>query len=185
MSELQDPLAQKKQIIELLTVANEYCMFIEKAYDYPVEDILEYIHRIAPLLYIKGSLLPELNVANPEASERFVTEEVWENIFNELRNTFGKTDEFWFIDESTFNGDEITKGSMAEYLTDVYQDLKDFVFLYSKNTQDAILNSVTECRHLFQTHWGPKLLRVQKNIHHLLYGHLIHDDYSDLDTEIV
>lgn len=184
MNNLQDPIAQKKQIIELLTVANEYCMFLEKAYDYSGEDILEYVHRIAPLLYIKGSLLPELKAENPEALERFVTEEVWEDLFNELRNSFGKSDEFWFIDEATFNGDEITKGSMAEYLTDVYQDLKDFVFLYSKNTQDSILNSVTECRHLFQTNWGLKLLRVQKNIHHLLYGHLHHDDYSELDNDI-
>lgn len=184
MSDLQDPIAQKKQIIELLTVANEYCMFIEKAYDYSREDILEYVHRIAPLLYIKGSLLPELRVENKDALERYVTEEVWEAIFNQMRNTFGKSDEFWYIDETTFNGEEITRGSMAEYLTDVYQDLKDFVFLYSKNTQDAILNSVVECRHLFHINWGPKLLRVQKNLHYLLYGNFQQDDYSDLDQEL-
>ena len=180
MTDQQQPIEQKKQIIELLTVSNEFCMFIEKAYDYSKEDILQYIHRMAPLLYLKGSLLPEIKIENPEAYERFVTEEVWENIFNELRNKFLKDDEFWFIDEVTFNGDEIAKGSMAEHLTDIYQDLKDFVFLYNKSTSDAILNAVAECRHLFHTNWGYKIIRIQKQVHHLLYQDFAEDDYADL-----
>ena len=181
MADQQDTGNHKKQVIELLTVANEYCMFIEKAYDYSKEDILQYINKISPLLYLKGSLIPELKPENPEAYERYVTEEVWENIFNELRNKFGRDDEFWFIDEINFQGEEITKGSMGEHLTDVYQDLKDFVFLYSKNTADSIINAIAECGHLFQTNWGYKLLRIQKNVHHLLYQHEIKDDYAELD----
>lgn len=180
MSVQSDPIDQKKQIVELLTVANEYCMFIEKAYDYSKEDILQYMHRMAPLLYLKGSLLPELQVENTEAYERYVTEEVWENIFNELRNKFGREDEFWFIDETNFIDDEVTKGSMAEHLTDIYQDLKDFVFLYSKNTRDAILNAVVECRKLYHTNWGTKIVRLQKNIHYLLYRDSIDNEYTDL-----
>ena len=175
-----DAISQKKQIVELLTVANEYCMFIEKAYDYPKEDILQYVQRIAPLLYLKGSMLPELEVQNPEAYERYVTAEVWENIFNELRNKFGREDIFWFIDETTFHDDEITKGSMAEHLTDIYQDLKDFVFLYSKNTSDSIINAVVECRKLYEGNWGYKLTRLQKHIHHLVYRDQLHDEYPDL-----
>ena len=171
-----DAISQKKQIIELLTVANEFCMFIEKSYDYPKEDILQYVQRIAPLLYLKGSMLPDLEVQNPEAYERFVTEEVWENIFNELRNKFGREDIFWFVDEATFNDDEITKGSMAEHLTDIYQDLKDFVFLYSKNTGDAIINAVVECKRLYESNWGYKITRLQKHIHHLVYRDQIIDE---------
>ena len=180
MTEENNAIEQKKQIIELLTVANEYCMFIEKAYDYSKEDILEYLHRIGPLLYLKGSLLPELNVEDSSAYERFVTEEVWEDIFNELRNKFGRDDIFWFVDETNFIDNEITKGSMAEHLSDIYQDLKDFVFLYSKNTRDAILNSVTECRKLYHTSWGLKIARIQKNIHYILYRTQIEGEIGEL-----
>ncbi len=180
MTANSEQIDQKKQIVELLAVSNEFCMFIEKAYEYSKEDILQYIHRIAPLLYLKGSLLPELSAENTEAYERYLTEEVWENLFNELRNKFGKEDEFWFIDELTFNGEEIVKGSMSEHLTDIYQDLKDFVFLYSKGTADAILNAVIECRHLFHTSWGYKIIRLQKHAHHLLYQQYIDDEYADL-----
>jgi len=180
MTDQQDTGKHKKQVVELLAVANEYCMFIEKAYDYSKEDILQYVHRITPLLYLKGSLIPEFETENPEAYERYVTEEVWENIFNEMRNKFGREDEFWFIDEETFQGEEITKGSLAEHLTDIYQDLKDFVFLYGKNTSDAIINSVVECKQLYNSSWGPKLTRVQKCIHYMLYHQAI-DDYPDLD----
>lgn len=179
MAEDNQAIVQKKQILELLAVANEFCMFIEKSYDYGKEEILQYLHRMSPLLYLKGSLLPELEIENPEAYERYVTEEVWETIFNELRNKFGKDDEFWFIDEPGFNGEDITKGSMAEHLTDIYQDLKDFVFLYSKNTHDAILNSVAECRKLYHTNWGYKIIRLQKNIHHLLYQGAFEDGHPE------
>ncbi|MEN8224575.1 MAG: DUF5063 domain-containing protein [Bacteroidota bacterium] len=180
MTDDQQAIEQKKQILELLTVSNEFCMFIEKSYDYSKAEIFQYMHRMAPLLYLKGSLLPELEIENPDAYERYVTEEVWESIFNELRNTFGKDDLFWFINEPGFNGDEITKGSMAEHLTDIYQDLKDFVFLYSKNTHDSILNAVFECRKLYHTNWGYKIIRLQKNIHHLLYQDQIESEYPEL-----
>lgn len=180
MTDDQQAIDQKKQILEMLTVANEFCMFIEKSYDYSKEEILLYVHRMAPLLYLKGSLLPELEIENPEAYERYVTEEVWENIFNELRNKIGKNDEFWYVDEVGFNGEDITKGSMAEHLSDIYQDLKDFVFLYSKNSRDSILNAVVECRKLYHTHWGYKIIRLQKNIHHLLYESEIEDEYAEL-----
>ena len=165
----QDAQQSKKQVIELLAVANEYCMFIEKSYDYSKEDILQYIHRIGPLLYLKGSLLPELHPENPEATERYVTEEVWENIFNELRKTFGRDDEFWFIDEATFQGDEITRGSLAELVTDIYQDLKDFILLYRKNSPTIRETAVSDCVGLFRGRWGPSVLRVISYIHPTIY----------------
>ncbi len=170
MDNTQQPHAvYQKSVIEFLTVANDYCLFIEKAHTYKREEIIHYVNNIAPLLYLKGNLLPEITTEFPEAGERYVTEENWEIIFNELRQIFGAEDEFWYINESFFIDSEITKGSIAEYLTDVYQDMKDFVMLYQRDSIEIQKNAVHIVKMLFKSHWGFKLIRILKNIHYLLY----------------
>jgi len=100
-------------------------------------------------------------------NERFFTEEEWESLFNTLRNIFGKDDIFWFSDLDS--SDENIKGSMAEHITDTYQDLQDFLVLYQKNTLDSKENAVRELLNLFIDNWGIKLLRIQKPLHKLFF----------------
>jgi hypothetical protein len=65
---------------------------------------------------------------------------------------------------------ESEKGSITEFMTDLYQDMKDFVLLYQKNTVAARENAVHSCKQLFEEHWGVKLINTHKAIHMLLYG---------------
>jgi hypothetical protein len=120
-------------------------------------------------------------VTNPEAEERYVTEEQWEYIFNTLRDKLGRDDEFWHIDEHRFIDDEIDRGSLAEHFADIYQDLKDFLLLYQKNSHVAKENAVNSCRYLFECNWGPKTIRALKAIHYLLYSESYPDDGIDID----
>lgn len=165
---MESSIVSSKNVMEMLTVANEYCHFVEKAHQYETKDILEYLQKISPLLYLKGCLLPDVDVQVPEANERFVTEENWEIIFNELRNKFKPNDEYWVIDHADFSFNEPDKASLADNLTDIYQDLKDFVLLYAKGTEAAKENAVHDCKLFFQTHWGYRLVQTQKYIHDLL-----------------
>jgi hypothetical protein len=169
MNDLSKEPVYNRNVIEILTVANEYCLFIEKTEEYRKDEIINYLHNICPLLYLKGVMLPSIQVDDPDANERFVTEEQWEKIFNELRTKLLPDDEFWYINEWTFVDSEISKGSIAENLADIYQDLKDFVILYQKNTLTAKQNAVNSCKVLFEVNWGPKILQVQKALHYLLY----------------
>ena len=154
--------------MEMLTVANEYCHFIEKAHQYKNQDILEYLQKIFPLLYLKGALLPSIEVQMPEANERFVTAENYEILLNELHNKLDTQDSFWSIDHIEKTNINPEKASLAEQLSDVYQDLKDFVLLYAKGTQAAQENAVHDCKLFFETHWGYRLVQAQKYVHHLV-----------------
>ncbi len=169
MNEEMTDITLKKPVLEMLTVANEYCYYFEHLAKKTHTEILEFVSRIGPLLYLKGSLVPDVEVENPEANERFVTPEEWENLFYSLRETFGKYDEFWIIDPQYINENEPLKASLSENLTDIYQDMKDFVLLYQRNTYAARQNAVKEIRKLYATHWGYRITNIMAKVHHLLY----------------
>ena len=116
-------------ILDMLTVANEYCYFLENVEQKKKEQVLMFMQRILPLLYLKGSLLPSIEPEYPEADERFVAEEKWEVLFTNLRGIFGKDDEFMIIDPQYINDTEPLKASISENLADIYQDMKDFLLL--------------------------------------------------------
>jgi hypothetical protein len=161
-------LVFSKKVLEMITVSNEFCLFLEEHDRYEAMQILAYMERLLPLLYLKASLLPSVEVSDQGANERFVTEEQWETMFQELKEQFGSADAFFF---NTSAGDqELRKFSLAEQLSDIYQDLKDFLTLYQRNTMAARENAVSSCRELFQNRWGSAALRALFAIHHILYG---------------
>ena len=163
-----DPVYSRK-VLEMLTVANEYCMFLEKAEDYSMEELLNFLQKIAPLIYLKSALLPDVDVEDEDAVEHYVSEEQWEAMFNILYNKFGENDQFFFVDHHEKSHNDPVKGSLAESFTDIYQDLKDFLLLYQNPLKAFKENSVKECKRLFETRYGYRLINSQSAIHCILY----------------
>lgn len=168
----ENDLTLSKAAIEMLTVANEYCLFFEEVEKFKPEDILTYFQRLAPLLYLKGSLLPAIEVEDDEFAERFVTEEQWEEIFKALREKFGP-DERYYIHDHNYDTQE---ASLADNLADIYQDMKDFVMAYQKNTLPARQNALALIRGLFASHWGPIVLQALGAGHRVLHKDVIDPD---------
>ncbi len=168
---IPDSPTYSKQVLELLAVAHEYCKILENHIPNDKEKLMEILQKLAPLMYLRGSLLPDIEVNNPDANERFVTEEQWEHLFNSLRETFGDSDLFWTFDPLNYAAEDARKMSLAEALADIYQDMKDFVLLYQRNSRDAKENAVYSIKSLFPLHWGQRLLMVITAIHNTLYQH--------------
>lgn len=168
MNAYPDDITESKPIIEMATLAHEFCSYLESAESKSKKGILNFLQRMLPYLYFKGSLLPAVEVEYPQANERFVTEVDWENIFTVLRDKFGNDDEFWIIDTEYSLENEPLRASIAEKVADIYQDLKDFFWLYGKNTQASRENAVNECKLLFSNHWGIRVGQVLGQIHLLL-----------------
>jgi len=159
-----DPVYSRK-VLEMLTVANEYCLFLEKADDYTEEELLNFLQKIAPLIYLKSVLLPEIDVTDDTAVEHYVNEEQWEALFNLLYNKFGEKDQFYFVDLHEKSHNDPIKGSLAECYTDIYQDLKDFVLLYQNPLKTFKENAVKECKRLFESRYGYRIINAQAAIH--------------------
>lgn len=166
-------------VLEFLRVAHEFCLFTEKAAEKDKEQISDFFLKIGPLLYLKGELLPEIDPEYPETTERFVTEEEWQDVFNVHRAAFNQQDEYFHVNYEEFNEYEAVKASISENITDIYQDLKDFILLYQKNSQAARQNAVHECRDLFESRWGHKILSNMRYLHFLQNKSIISDPETD------
>jgi hypothetical protein len=165
MEKPPDHAVFEKNVLEMITVTNDFCITLKKAEQLQRDQLVDYLVRVFPLMYLKGTLLPKIEVRNPDRNERFFTEEEWESLFNEVRKKFGKKDAFWFYDPE--HSDEPVKGSIAEHIADIYQDLQDFLTLYQVNSIDAKENAVHELQSLFYNNWGIKTLRLLFPLHAL------------------
>lgn len=173
-----EDVVASKPVIEALTVANEYCLFYESSDKHSANDILSYFQKIAPLVYLKGCTIPEIEVADESFNERFVTEEQWEGIFKTLREKFGAKDTYYILDR---NNDTI-EASLSDNMADIYQDMKDFVMLYQKGSMVAQENAISQFRMLMISRWGPVILNALKACHQQLYDALSFADDQEGDN---
>ncbi len=167
-------------VLEFLAVAHKYCLYIEGVGRQKKMEVFDALHKALPLLYVKGALLPEVVVEDFSLNEKYVTVENWQNVFNELRAKFENDDEFWFIEnDNPYN--DLRKGSVSDMLTDIYQDMKDFVILYQKPMRDAKKIAVWEIKELFKAHWGLRAANLLKVFHYKLYSEVIDRDIESFD----
>jgi len=171
----------ERHLIEMLTLAGEYCITIEKSDQSDKNELLIFLSKISPMLYLRGILFPVTEEPDEEGDERVVTQEQWENLFNSLRIKFGTDDVFNFLDYNSPEQDEISKGSLSELFADVYQDMKDFVWLMTKNSLVSRKYAAYDIKQLFISNWGPKLLLAQSMLHSKVLLSPIPDEYSDLE----
>jgi hypothetical protein len=71
--------------------------------------------------------------------------------------------------------------SLAENLTDVYQDLKDFIMQYQKSSRAAKEIAVFECKSWFAERWGKRIAEATGYLHHSVFSPGPGSEYEDLD----
>lgn len=158
-----------QHVLELIRVGHEYCLLIEKSDQHSADELIAFVHKIFPMLYLKGLFLPSIEKEPEEAGERFVAQEEWENVFNTIRSVLGEKDRFWAIDPEITGGNEPVRLSLAENMTDIYQDIKDFIMQYQKSSRAAKETAVSECKAWFMDRWGKKITESMDYLHYMIY----------------
>jgi len=173
-----------RSVVEFTAAANEFCKYAEHAGELKGDELLKIFQRLLPYLYLKASLLPALEPYFEDGNEKFVTEADWFRIHDTLREKFGTADDYPEVFDEKFNYSEgPVASSLSENLSDIYQDIKDFLLLYQTGTQEVMNDAVWECRQNFENFWGQKLVNALRAIHKFIYsgegiGELEEDDQS-------
>jgi hypothetical protein len=170
MEEKADPV-YSRSVIEFVAVANEFCKYAEQASRLQGDELLKILQRILPLMYIKASLLPTIEPFFEDRTEKFVTETDWFSIHDVLRKKFGTADDYLEVfDEKAEDSGGAVISTISEDITDIYQDIKDFLLLYQTGTAEVMNDALWECRMNFENIWGQKLVNTMRAIHKFIYS---------------
>lgn len=191
MSEFQEKYHNKeftdvysKNVIEFVTVAGEYCSFMEAANKLSTTDFTDKGHKLLSLLYLKATLLPGIENIFPEEGEKFVAEDDYEYVKQKVAKCLGMYDvAIDVFERSIMDNDSTTTLSLSEAFADIYQDLKNFTLAYSVGNEAAMYEALWECRLNFEQYWGHRLIAALNALHNLFYGNEALDENSHHLTE--
>ena len=165
-----------KNSIEFVTVAAEYCGFIERARQMERKDFVDTALKILPLLYLKASLIPECELMGEGDLEIFVTEEDYELARMSVANILGAQDDYLevFLPDMAYS-DTPLKKCISEDLADIYQDLKDFIGVFQLGLNETMNDSLFVCKEHFAEFWGQRLVNTMRALHDVKYNALEED----------
>jgi hypothetical protein len=171
-----------KNVIEFVTVANEYCKFMENTGKYTAPEFLGRIQKLLPLLYLKAALLPEITEEPEDMLEKFVSEMEYNQVQQQVIRLLGGKDDYQEVYKPGMQFSEgALTASISEDLADIYQDLKDFILLFRVGNEEVMESGLWECRNNFTQFWGQKLVNCLRAVHNLIYSEA---DWDDLDDKI-
>ena len=157
---------------EFVRICRRYFEYLEKLPDEKISDFWIVQLRLLSGIYAGVLLLPQIDAPYSSEVEKFVTEREYNNIFANLATYMGGFDKFPDFNDLSHPGSaKVVETSLSEILTDIYQELKDFVLLYESDNIEDMNDAIVECLDTFGRYWGVKLLSATRIIHVNLYQH--------------
>ena len=173
-----------RNAVEFVTVAAEFCKFLEQAEGVKRSAFVDTSLKILPLLYLKASMLPECETIGDEAPETFVTEETYEVLRMNLANILAEKDDYLdvFVSDMKYSDQPITR-NISEDLADIYQDIKDFIFVFQLGFNETMNDSLAICQENFRLHWAQKLVNTLRALHEVKYAQGEDEEEETADFE--
>jgi hypothetical protein len=169
-------------VVEFTAVATEFCKYAEHASEIKGAELLNIMQKLLPLLYLKASMLPQLEPFFEDGNEKFVTESDWNLIHENLKGTLRSANDYIDLLDDPAAGDEGTiLSGIAEDMADIYQDMKNFVLLYQTGTDEVMNDAVWECKMNFENYWGIRLINSLKAIHRFISSGKEIEDNNEKD----
>ena len=160
-----------KNVVEFVTVANEFCNLIERVNKFSTEENLQKLQKIIPLLYLKATMLPKTEKVLDDELEKYVSEMDYNMLQQKWLQLMGEHDNYHEVyDPNIQFGDEMVTASISESLLDVYQVLKDFLIAYSLGDEAIMNDTFYDCMYHFEVFWGQRLVNVLRAVHMLVYS---------------
>ena len=171
-----------RNVVEFVTVAAEFCKFLEQAEGMKRATFVDTSLKILPLLYLKASMMPKCEMMGEDMPENFVTEETYEIVRMNLAGILGEKDDYLdvFVSDMKYSDQPITK-YISEDLADIYQDIKDFIFVFQLGLNETMNDALAICQENFALYWGQKLVNTLRALHDVKYAQADSEDENPSD----
>jgi len=153
-----------------VTLCRRYFEYLAKLPDKKISDFWMVQLQMLSEIYSGIFQLPSITARYSSEVEKFVSEREYNQIYSNLSSYIGALDKFFDFNDLSHPGAlKVVEVSLSEMLTDVYQELKDFVMLYETETLENMNDAIADCFDTFGRFWGVKLLSATRIIHVNLY----------------
>lgn len=161
----------ERNVVEFVTVAAEFCRYLEQAENMRRADFVDTVLKLLPLLYLKAEMLPECEQIGDTAPENYVTEEIYEIMRLNLAGILTDRDDYLdvFVSDMKYSDQPVTR-YISEDLADIYQDVKDFVFVFRLGLNETMHDALAICQENFRLYWGQKLVNTLRALHEVKYA---------------
>lgn len=180
----KEDIVFSRNTIEFVTVAAEFCAYLERIGQYTKKEFVSTMLKILPLMYIKAQMLPDEERISDEAPQEFVTEESYEVLRISLAEILSDKDTYLdvFVKDMKYSDTPVTK-NISEDIADIYQDVKNFVCLFQLGINEIMHDAITECNEHFRMYWGQTLVNTLRALHEIEYSTDDDDQTSNIDNE--
>lgn len=160
-----------KNTVEFVTVAAEYCVYIEQSAGKTRKEFAGTLLKLLPLLYLKAQMLPEDECVSDVPAEDFVNENDYEEVRETVAAIMAERDDYLevFVSDMKYSDTPIRK-TISEDLADIYQDIKNFVSLFRTGLNSVMHDAVVECGENFSHYWGQTLVNTLRALHDVQYN---------------
>lgn len=183
-NQLPNHIVYSPNVIEFTTVVAETCLFLEHVNENTKADFIRKSVKLLPLLYLKVSLIDVPEPEMEDVPERFVTEDDYMSVREEIKLILGADDSYLevFHPDIAYSDTPIA-AFISENLADVYQEIKDYAANYRIGEEPIMNDALVVCIETFGEHWGQKLLNVLRALHALRYGDALESENTDEPSE--
>jgi hypothetical protein len=167
----KEDIVFSRNTVEFVTVAAEYCAYVERSNEHTRKEFIETLLKLLPLLYLKAQMLPDGERMSDDDLEDFVTEDSYEVLRMNIFDLLGDKDSYLdvFVADMKYSDTPITK-SISEDLADIYQDIKNFICLFQLGINETMHDAIVECNEHFRQYWGQTLVNTMRALHDIRYN---------------
>jgi hypothetical protein len=157
-----------QEVLEFSKCAQTFCRWIEYPEMEEIKSFVKYGLEILPQLYSRMIAIPDIEPAFDQGVEKFVTEEEWSVVYKKLAERLGSFNDYNDIpDKTEYDRSEIISRQISEDISDIYQDIRDFIEVFQNSPEDIMNDALWECKTLFENNWGKKVLRALRAMHNI------------------
>lgn len=171
MKNVQNDIVYSRDVVEFVTVAAEFCAYLEQSEGRPREEFVSTLLKLLPFLYLKATLLPKVETDDDCYPEELVSEADYEWIRATVASIMEADDEFLELSGiGMMQTDETRLQTISENMADVYQAVRNFVGTYKNGVESIMREALWTVVDSFELYWGERIVDTLRVLHRVRYA---------------
>jgi len=160
------------EVIDFVTMAIAYYKSVtDDLIDQERFVFVDKMCKLLPALYLKVNVLPKVEENDFVDLGQGVNEELYEDVRSKIITLLGEYDTYLdtFHEDMQYSDEPIAR-NISEDLSDVFQDLGDFLYNFREGTDEIRREALVQCKKSFSHYWGQRLLNALKALHSVRFN---------------